>query len=81
MYMRANCAERGLQLATSEGSIHVGASEDWDIKSLQISFSAELASGDADEGQVDYIISRMQQCPVSRNLGEIEEAVTRLEFS
>ncbi len=76
MYMRVNCAERGLQLASSEGSITVGADEDWSMDALKVEFSAKVASGSADREDIDYIVSRMKQCPVSSNIHEVSGAET-----
>ena len=76
MYMRVNCAERGLQLASSEGSIIVGTDEDWSMDTLKVEFSAKVASGSADQGDIDYIVSRMKQCPVSGNIREVSGAET-----
>jgi hypothetical protein len=78
MYMRVNCAERGLQLESSEGSIYVGADEDWNLDSLKVDFTAAIASGTVNEEDTDYIVSRMKQCPVSKNIGDIPGAETAI---
>lgn len=71
MYFRVNCAERSLELESSEGSIVIGADHDWNMDTLQVDFSAKLRSGQASTDDIDYIVSRMQQCPVSTNLREV----------
>jgi hypothetical protein len=73
MYFRVNCAERGLVLGSAEGNIHIVTGQDWDMQTLQVNFSGQLDSGEVNPGDIDYIISRMQQCPVSRNLKEIRD--------
>ncbi len=73
LYFRTNCAERGLLLNSAEGSIVVGADADWNMESLQVHFSGQLRSGQASRDDIDYILARMKQCPVSRNLREIPD--------
>ena len=74
MYFRVNCAERSLELESSEGSIVIGADHDGNMDTRQVDFSAKLRSGQASTDDIDYIVSRMQQCPVSTNLGEVSNA-------
>ena len=76
MYFRVNCAERSLLLDSAEGSIVIGADADWKIEILQVHFSGRLRSGQASPEDIGYIISRMKQCPVSRNLREVPGAET-----
>jgi hypothetical protein len=76
MYFRVNCAERGLVLDSAEGSILIGTRSDWEIDTLQVKFSGLLSRGKASQEDIDYLVSRMKQCPVSRNLSEIRDAVT-----
>lgn len=78
LYMRTNCAERDLLLASADGSICLTTDDDWRLKSLQIDFVGQLGSGQANEADIDYIVGRMRQCPVSRNLPEIADSHTRL---
>ena len=80
MYLRLNCAERGLLLATAEGYIHVKTTEDWELSDLQLEFSARLRSGLPVQDDLDYIIGRMENCPVSRNLDYRAAGHTRLEL-
>jgi hypothetical protein len=76
MYFRANCAERGLLLDCAEGSIFIGAGNDWELATLQVNFSGQLGSGQASQDDIDFIVSRMKQCPVSRNIREIPDAIS-----
>ena len=78
MYMRVNSAERGLQLASSEGKISVGADENWNLDTLIVKFSVTAASGTANQDDIDYIISRMKLCPVSKNIREVSGAETTI---
>ena len=78
MYMRVNSAERGLQLASSEGKISVGADENWNLDTLIVRFSVTAASGTANQDDIDYIISRMKLCPVSKNIREVSGAETTI---
>lgn len=76
MYFRVNCAERGLLLNSASGSIAVGADSNWKMESVNIHFSGELGRGEANPDDIDYIVARMQQCPVSCNLREIPDATS-----
>ena len=80
MFLRANATERNLLLAASHGSILIDASPDWHIEKLHVSFEGKLKSGSATQDDIDYITGRMQQCPVSKNLGQIEETLTTLQL-
>jgi hypothetical protein len=78
MYMRVNCAERGLLLETAGGYIHVTTTEDWLLSDLRVEFSGRLRSGTPAQDDLDYIIGRMENCPVSRNLDYRASGHTRL---
>jgi hypothetical protein len=78
MYMRVNSAERGLQLASSEGTIAAGTDENWNLDSLKVAFTATAASGTANQEDIDYIVSRMKLCPVSKNIHEVSAAETTI---
>lgn len=80
MYFRVNCAERGLQLGSAEGDIEVGAADDWTIDVLAVKFSGRLVNGSPAEGDTEYIVSRMRQCPVSHNLRAVTDASTTVEL-
>ena len=53
MYFRVNCAERSLELESSEGSIVIGADHDWNMDTLQVDFSARLRNGQASSDDID----------------------------
>ena len=74
MYFRVNCAERNLELRSAQGSIVIGTDHDWNMDTLQVHFSGKLRSGQASPDDIDYIVSRMRQCPVSINLQEVSNA-------
>ena len=80
LFLRTNATERGLVLSTAQGEILVEASEDWLLEKVEVKFSVQLASGEADAADVDYIISRMKQCPVSKNLPQNIEIQTLVDF-
>jgi hypothetical protein len=81
MYFRVNCAERGLLLNSAGGSIVIGTDKDWNIEILQLHFSGQLRSGQASPEDISYILSRMKQCPVSRNLRKIPDAQSTLALN
>ena len=72
-FFRVNCAERKLVLNSAEGNIVIGADKDWNMETLQVHFSGQLGSGQASPDDIDYIVARMQQCPVSRNIREVPD--------
>jgi hypothetical protein len=72
-FFHVNCAERKLVLNSAEGNIVIGADKDWNMETLQVHFSGQLGSGQASPDDIDYIVSRMQQCPVSRNIREVPD--------
>ncbi|HYQ70890.1 MAG TPA: hypothetical protein VET88_03060 [Gammaproteobacteria bacterium] len=78
MYLRLNCAERGLLLETAEGYIHVTTTEDWELSDLQLEFNARLRSGVPAQDDLDHVVGRMENCPVSRNLNYRASGHTRL---
>ena len=79
LFLRTNSTERDLALASSRGEILVETSEDWYLENVDVKFDVNLVSGDANEDNIDYIISRMKQCPVSKNLPSKLQARTRIE--
>ena len=81
MFLRTNGTERNLVYASSNGNILVEAGEEWFLEKIDVSFNIKLASGKPGEDDVSHIISRMQQCPVSKNLPQNLETHTRVEFS
>lgn len=78
MYMRLNCAERGLLLESASGHIEIEASEDWRITRQRVAFEGRLKAGAPTTADVDYIVERMKQCPVSSNLREVADSKTIL---
>lgn len=80
LYLRMNCAERGLLLDSATGELHIGASDDRRIESLSVSFSGRLRQGEPNVGDIDYIERRMQQCPVSINLAPVKDIRTRVQL-
>lgn len=81
MFMRVNAMERGVVLDSSQGVIEVITSESWEMEKLDVRFEAKMVSGDPSQDDVDYVIERMQQCPVSKNLLEPPEIIAIVEFS
>jgi hypothetical protein len=77
-YLRANCAEKGLRLESADGSIDLLADEDWCVRKMHIRFDACLKSGSPTREDVDYIVARMKQCPVSKNLKPVPDALTEI---
>lgn len=69
-YFRINAAEQGLVLASGHGEIELGTDEDWMLDRIKVDFRARLASGEATPEAVEYIMQRMRQCPVSKNIRE-----------
>jgi hypothetical protein len=68
MYFRFNCAERNLEQQRAEASIVIGADHDRNMDTLQVYFTARLRSRQPGPDEIDYMASRMQQCPASGNL-------------
>jgi hypothetical protein len=69
-FFRVTCAERKLILNSAAGTIVIGADNSWNMEILKIHFSGQLGSGQVSPGDIDYIVSRMKQCPVSLNIRE-----------
>ncbi len=78
MYMRLNCAERGLLLESASGSIVVRANADWVVQQLHVGFTGKLKSGTPTRDDVDYIVERMKHCPVSTNMRDVPDSQTTL---
>ena len=79
-FLRSNATERNLMLAYSQGSILVETSEDWHLEKVDVQFEVTLAGGDASQDDIDYIVERMRQCPVSKNLPQNIDSRTRVGF-
>lgn len=80
-FLRSNSTERDLVLARSQGSIQVEASEDWILEKIEVRFDVTLYEGRPGDDDVDYIVSRMANCPVSKNLPKNIVSHTTLEFN
>jgi uncharacterized OsmC-like protein len=81
LYLRTNSSERNLQLASSTGEIRIRADAEWALRSVSVHFEAALAKGTAGREDIEYIISRMKQCPVSKNLPATARIETSVDFS
>ena len=81
LYMRKNAAERRLVLDSAVAYIDVLANDQWRLQRLHVQFEAKLRSGSPPRQDVDYIVDRMQHCPVSENLRDVPDTRTLLEFS
>ncbi|RMG38154.1 MAG: hypothetical protein D6720_01810 [Gammaproteobacteria bacterium] len=79
-YLRLNCAERGLLLDCVQGEMHLSTDENWLLQRQFLSFSMRLRSGDPSADTVDYLVERMQRCPVSSNLKPIGDNQIMLAF-
>ena len=80
LYMRTNAGERGLLLDSASGSIDILADDDWALQKLHIHFEARLAAGKPSTEDTEYIIDRMQHCPVSINIKDIPDSRILLDF-
>ena len=80
MFLRTNATERKLAFTSSRGKLLVEASEDWLLEKVYVNFSVRLAAGEANDDDIDYIVSRMKQCPVSKNLPQDIDILTSVEF-
>ena len=81
LYFRLNAAEHGLMLTSSEGSITVTADANWHIKLLHVEFNGWLKNGTPTQRDIDYIIERMGQCPVSCNIKNIPDSKKVITFT
>ena len=80
-FFRVNCAEHGLVLNSADGTIVISADQDWNMETLQVHFSGQLGRGRASADDIDYIVSRMKQCPVSRNIREVADTESTVILS
>jgi hypothetical protein len=81
LFMRNNCAERGIELLSASGEMLLVADEEWRLQQLRIAFEVKTARGTPTDEDRDYVLSRMAQCPVSRNLPQIADSETVLKFN
>lgn len=68
LYMRANSAECGIELASADGELIVDTDENWHIQNIQIHFDARICNGSPTPANLEYIHERLYHCPVSSNL-------------
>ena len=80
MFLRTNATERNLAFKSSRAELLVETSEDWFLEKVYVKFIVKLAAGEANDDDSDHIVSRMQQCPVSKNLPEGIDIHTSIEF-
>jgi uncharacterized OsmC-like protein len=80
LFLRSNGTECNLAFASARGEILVEASEDWFLQKVIVKFDVSIASGRASNENIEYIISRMKQCPVSKNLPANIDIQTSLVF-
>ena len=81
LFMRNNCAERGIELASASGEMVLVADAEWRLEQMHISFDAKASKGTPSADDREDIISRMGQCPVSKNLPQIADTQVRLNFT
>lgn len=80
MFLRTNATERKLAFKSSRAELLVETSEDWLLEKVYVKFIVKLSAGEANDDDTDYIVSRMQQCPVSKNLPQGIDIDTSVEF-
>jgi len=79
-YFRLNAAENGLALNSAQGEIEMGADEDWQLDRLRVDFRASVSAGMPTREISDYIVERMQLCPVSKNTCSIGDVKVSVSF-
>ena len=80
MFLRNKSKDKNVVLKTAQGEIKVRANEDWLLQDVAIHFDATAVSGVLDEDTIDYIISGMKACPVSKNMPAGIEIQTSVNF-
>jgi len=80
MFLRTNATERKLAFKSSRAELLVETSEDWLLEKVYVKFIVKLSAGEANDDDTDYIVSRMQHCPVSKNLPQGIDIDTSVEF-
>ncbi len=81
LFLRTNSSERQLQLASATGEIKIHADAEWILRNVNVTFDVKLAKGTAGREDIEYIISRMKQCPVSKNLPASARIDTHVAFT
>ena len=79
-YFRINAAEQGILLSSSTGNITVSADSDWLIESINVDFRGVVHGESPADNTTRYILDRMQQCPVSKNLAATIDTTTTLDL-
>ena len=79
-YFRLNCAEKGLILDSATAEIAITLADDWKMLGLRVEISAKLKSGTVTQEIKDYILGRMQHCPVSINTCATENDLAIIRF-
>ncbi len=69
-YFHANCTESEIRLESAVVELLLLADEDWKIDRIGVEITASLRDGEPGLDTIDYVESRMRQCPVSINLVE-----------
>ena len=80
-YLRLNCAEKGIKLATTHGQIRVVTDENWDLTEMTVRFDVKTIEGRASSDDITHIAQRMEQCPASRNIKHPQKLSTKLDFT
>ena len=80
MFLRTNATERKLAFKSSRAELLVETSEDWLLEKVYVKFIVKLSAGEANDDDTDYLVSRMQHCPVSKNLPQGIDIDTSVEF-
>ena len=81
MFLRNKSKDKGVVLESAQGEITVSASEDWFLQEVAIHFDATTTSGDLNAEVIEYIISGMKACPVSKNMPSGIEIQTSVNFN
>lgn len=79
-YMRVNCAERNIMLESTTGEIQLLAGENWNVKSVFVTFRSIVKSNPPEKDDISYISERMKHCPVSTNLPDSVEMKNDIVF-
>jgi len=79
-YFRLNCAEKGLLLNSAIGEIAITLADNWKMLGIRVEISAKLKSGTTTQEIEDYILSRMEHCPVSINTCPTGNDITIISF-
>jgi hypothetical protein len=79
-FLRLAADECGLALESAEGLVEVATDAAWRMQKLHVRFEARLRAGRATDADVDAIIDRMRNCPVSVNLADIPDAEISLRL-